>query len=221
MDVTEILRDRCSSYQFLARIYRQEVSLVLLQELAAVKGFGQAEGAGEGEQLLGRFIASLASRPLDRVQQELAVDYAALFLNAGEHPVAPYESVYTSPEHLVMQQARDEVVREYESEGLARLESFNEPEDHIALELEFMAHLCHRTEQLLEAGESQSAAQCVEKQAQFLTQHLAVWVPQLCEQVRQAHPGDFYLGVAQLTQDLVANDGQTVQALIAELCQLA
>ncbi len=217
MNATDVLKDRCSSYHFLARIYRQEISPQLLHDLAAVEGFGEAEGAGEGERLIGAFIAGLKDRNLEDVQAELAVEYAALFLNAGSHPISPYESVYTSPEHLVMQQARDEVAYEYESEGLERLESFNEPEDHIALELEFMGRLCVKTDENLDRGDRVAALKCLEKQARFLAQHLGVWVPQFCEEIRQAHPGEFYRGVAQLTQELVASDGEVVQALIEEL----
>ena len=44
----------------------------------------------------------------------------------------------------MMQEARDEVLAVYRSEGLDKLPSWKESEDHIALELEFMAVLGDR-----------------------------------------------------------------------------
>ena len=49
-------------------------------------------------------------------RQELAVDYARVFLCAGMYEqlmAPPYESVYTSEEHLLMQDARDSAVAFY------------------------------------------------------------------------------------------------------------
>jgi len=90
------------------------------------------------------FIKSIKDKDLKEVEQDLAVEYAGLFLNMRLVSVAPFESVYTSPEHLLMQEARDEVLSEYRREGLDKVKDFKEPEDHIALELGFMAYLCQR-----------------------------------------------------------------------------
>lgn len=221
LNTTEVLKDRCSRYQFLARVYCQELSIESLQELVAAKRFGQADGGGKRGILIGKFIDSIAGRSLEQVYLEMLIRYAGLFLNAGDHPVPPYESVYSSPDPVAVQQTRDAIVREYESEGFEPLDRFNRRADHIAFELEFMRHLGDRTLDLLEHNDHQAAARCLEKQTLFLAQHLEVWVPRFCERIGQAHPGDFYLGVAQLTQDLVASDRQTIRELLTEQRQPA
>lgn len=65
----------------------------------------------------------------------------------------PFESVHTSPKRLMMQEARDEVLAVYRSEGLDKLPSWKESEDHIALELEFMAVLGDRIVAAAEASD--------------------------------------------------------------------
>ncbi len=55
---------------------------------------------------------------------ELVADFAGLFLNASSHPEHPCESFYTSPEHLLMQEARDQVRQVYIGCGLAQWGKF-------------------------------------------------------------------------------------------------
>ena len=54
-------------------------------------------------------------------RQELAVDYARVFLGAGSYDrilAPPYESVFTSEERILMQDARDGAVSYYRRGGL-------------------------------------------------------------------------------------------------------
>jgi TorA maturation chaperone TorD len=60
-----------------------------------------------------------------------------------------------------------------------------EPDDHIALELEFMAWLCNQSE---------TAAQ-----QQFLNNHILKWVPLFCSDVAKGADTSFYRIVAELT----------------------
>ena len=113
----------------------------------------------------------LARRGPD-ARQDLAVDYARVFLAAGVYEgetAVPYESVYTSPEGILMQDSRDEVVRAYRRWGLAIPRDLNVPEDHLAFELEFMGRLSeriaaglgaegHRSQKASSAGKRSSAA---------------------------------------------------------------
>jgi len=215
-ELLDILRERRSSYAFLSRIYREEVSLALLKELTNLAPQEESDG---GQQIQARFFAGLQRADPQKAQTDLAAEYAALFLNMGRKPVYPYESVYTSEERLLMQKARDDVVKEYAAEGLDRIAAFNEPEDHIAIELEFMAHLCQQTLGALEQGDRKTGAAYLQKQKTFLEKHLLVWAPQFCDDVLQAAQSDFYKGIAQLTKDLLASEPETIDELLKELAE--
>ena len=72
---------------------------------------------------------------------DLAVDFLHTFIGVTqdrEQVAFPYESVYTSPEHLLMQDARDEVLAAYRAAKVVLVDEACEPEDHLAFELEFM-----------------------------------------------------------------------------------
>jgi anaerobic sulfite reductase subunit A len=50
-----------------------------------------------------------------------------------------------------MQEARDQVVALYRAKGLDKVAELELPEDHIALEFEFMAHLCQEMQSAVTA----------------------------------------------------------------------
>lgn len=216
--VLEILRSRASTYDFLSRVYREELTSALLAELVRqMMGEGGEDAESEGYRTLREYAAKVNLKDLEAETTNLAAEYAALFLNMSETPVFPFESVYTSPERLLMQEARDQVVAEYRKEGLDRATEFREPEDHIAIELEFMAYLCQKTADALEAGDRAAAEAYLKKQSEFLQKHLMVWVPQFCRDLQRAAGTGFYKGVAQITDEYLAMESQTVDDLLAAL----
>ncbi len=82
-----------------------------------------------------RFMAGYLSNVWDGTLQELAVDYVRCFIGGGMDAFSaayPYESVYTSPKRLMMQEARDEVLAIYRSQGFDKAEGWKESEDHVA-----------------------------------------------------------------------------------------
>jgi TorA maturation chaperone TorD len=212
----EILQNRAATYGFLSRVYRQEVTAAFLVDLAAqAASEAEDEMESEGYRLLRDFVAGMARADVEKVRIDLATEYASLFLNMGHRPVAPYESVYTSPERLLMQKARDDVLALYRQEGLDRIDEFHEPEDHLAVELEFMAYLCQKAMAAMEAGDRAGAAAALRQQKEFLQKHLLVWVPAFCRDVQQAAETGFYRGLALITAEHLAMESETVDDLLA------
>lgn len=215
-DLLDVIRERSSSYGFLSRMYREEVTSALLSELVKSKAF-DSQTKVAGTEIFGEFIGQLKGANLEKVAVQLAAEYASLFLNAGKNPVFPYESVHTSPEGLLMQKARDEVWREYAQQGLNRSENINEPEDHLAIELEFMAFLCRQTIMALEKDGKEQVIAYLEKQRDFLEKHLLRWCPQFCHDLAQASQSDFYRGLALLTRRFLDSELELLTALIDQV----
>ncbi len=81
------------------------------------------------------------------------------------------------------------------NKGIAKREGFNEPADHVALELDFLGNLIVRSNEIDNSDEFELA---LSEQKQFIEQHLLTWIPQFCAKCRQFDEFGFYAAVAEL-----------------------
>jgi anaerobic sulfite reductase subunit A len=225
-DYLAVNRNRCGVYTFLAKMYEREVTTELLRELSSssspliqIGDLGELEKGKlkEGFQTLRGYLQGLAGRNLEEVRLELAAEYADLFLGIAGKPPHPSESVYSSNDHLVMGKARDEVLDFYRKAGLEKVKEFTEPEDHIAIELNFMALLCQRTVDVLEGNDKKKANEYLRIQKDFVEKHLAQWVPQLAKDVLEQAEVDFYKGVAMITDGFIEMEKRTIDELLGRI----
>ena len=167
--LAELTAQRSAVYRLLARLYRVEVDEEFLAELKAMR-FPAATGntaVDAGYRAIATYLSGADAHAIT----DLAVDYVRAFIGHGVDAFSaayPFESVYTSPKRLMMQEARDEVLAVYRSEGLDKLPSWKESEDHIALELEFMAVLGDRIVTAAEAADEAEVERLLSTQRNFL-----------------------------------------------------
>ncbi|MFQ5682130.1 MAG: molecular chaperone [Candidatus Binatia bacterium] len=140
---------------------------------------------GEGWRHIRQFLAQ--GKP-----EEAAEEFTELFLSPFGSQVNPYESYYLTG-HLF--RAPLVVLRGFlERLGLEReQQEFSEPEDVLAFELEVMRWLIGKQMATENEGEETSWLQL---QADFLREHLLVWVPTCTEDIERAQQAHFYRGAA-------------------------
>ncbi len=141
----------------------------------------------------------------------LDVEYTRLFrgLNRTNSPPPPYESVY-GESGLVFGPSTDLVIREYRRFQLKG--QANEPPDHIALELDFVRFLCEQEAQAW--GEDEGGRGFLEDELRFLEEHLAGWVPTLCENIRKFDTTGFYSALSEVTEGWILCDRAIIQGLM-------
>ena len=153
VDLVALMNMRAQTYGLLANLFREEVDADSLRELQAMR-FPTATGnakVDEGYHLLYDYLKTA----WDDSVTELAIDFVRTFIGHGVNAYSaayPYESVYTSERRLMMQEARAEVLQTLRENGLKR-GAWNEGEDHVALEFEFMQRMSLRAVEALAAGE--------------------------------------------------------------------
>jgi len=218
--------NRKAIYAFLTTIYAKELAKQFLLDLAAKKDFFQrlaedpeTEGTEmvEGFKSIAEFASSLKEENLDHVHLELAAEYAGLFLGVRQVPPHPSESAYMSADHLIMQKPRDDVMMLYRIMGFEKAREFTEPEDHIALELQFMANLCEKTTEAIKTRNQTNAKKYLEVQRDFLNEHLMKWVPPLVADILKGGRQEFYKAVAKVTKGFVEMDKEVVLELLDTL----
>ena len=207
---------RAKTYALLSRLFRAEVDRELLD---AMRGMRFPADTGNEKMDEGhRLIVGQLSTVWENTLSELAIDYARVFLGGGidGHSAAyPFESVYTSPRRLLMQDARDEVVALYRSEGIDKAEGWTEGEDHVSLELEFMGRLAERahdalTSEGVDGAPSQEgmdeAFRLMQVQRAFMEDHLCAWVPMLTSEMLRFARTRLYRGLAFVTEGFLETD---------------
>ena len=193
MENNTITKAREQMYLFLSDLYLFEVDEEKLQGLKRLE-FPSDVDNEEMKEGYAKIASYLGNKEVNRETiDELAVDYARVFLSAGVasgKAAFPYASVYTSKQHLMMQESAGGAVSYYSAKGLSpRKDMYNVPEDHLGLLLEFMGHLCKEDE---------------EEQKEFLEKQLLSWVGAFAQDVCKYASTEFYKGLAKLTQGFVS-----------------
>ena len=129
----------------------------------------------------------------------LETEFARLFVGPASLPCPPWESVYTSPGRLMMQEAYEAVRSLYADAGLA-LKGEEVQADHIGVELHFLALLYDRYAN--STGDEQEAV--LEFADELLDAHLNVWVGPFTTDVENSAHLPFYKTVAQITRNMVS-----------------
>jgi len=195
MDPKKLAAAKFTNQRFLATIYADEIgkdlynamkSDIFLKNLKEASEKFYSKELAKGTKALFEFMdaASLET------YQKLKFEYADLFLNAGENPVLPYESFYINREPTLYGEPLFQMREILKKHGLHKNPEFLEPEDHISVELDFLAEMNRR-----EVVGDQSA---IEARIDFGRRHMA-WRTEFCAVLHSADKSGFYKALAELT----------------------
>ena len=167
-------------------------------------------------------------RDCQELLHELEVEYARLFTVPGPGSVPLYQSLYCDEgdgngeerthernrfdKRQLWGEAAVAAQRMYREAGLAVSGDLPEIPDHIALELQFMHHLCSREAQALNANHIEAAEESVRLQKAFAQARLIPWVERFCQTLRDTTDHPFYTAMADLTVAFVLGDAVELQA---------
>lgn len=138
--------------------------------------------------------------------------YTSLFCLLDSVPMA--ESYYTSTEKLVMQESRDKMLDKLRKYSFVMSDNLNEFEDHIGIELAFMANLAELSVVALEEQDTAKYNELMDEQKAFHEEHFAVWIDQFAAKVGAFGSQEvLYKAVTVLTSEFIKED----KAILDEL----
>ena len=209
MECIEELHGQSVVCALLARALLREADKAWLDTLVRERVFeelpfaaGQPD-ARAGIALLADWSAIHAGGTADDVVSTLRNDYNRLFVGPAKLLAAPWESVYMDRERVLFQPVTLAVRNSYERFGVARAGEFNEPEDHVGLELSFIAHLASLALAAHRRGDAETFETLVKARDEFVHNHPRRWVPNWQRDVEKHADTDFYRGVARLARGVV------------------
>lgn len=207
-----------SAMDGMADFYRFASNMLLHEftkdQIAELKSMGVPENADPEAATqfaaIKRYLSHCGADP----RTDMAVDYARIFLSAGVYDgltAEPYESVFTSEDNLLMQEARDEVVAIYRSQGVSVDPELHMPEDHLGLELDFVSTMAGRIAQAIREADEKSigyeyASELVGVQRDFMEKHILNWIDMLIEKVDEFAALPIYPALMRIVRIQVQQD---------------
>ncbi len=192
--------ERSNLYRFLARVFGEEVSAEFLRRIKEAP-FQQSLAAAAVE-LEGDFM----HRPEEALLEELAVEYARLFLGPGKH-ISPHASVHQGPDGGgLWGPPTIEVKRFIEAAGFEYKAEFHGMPDHISVALEFMAEIAAQEARAWRREDFAKALNCLRYEKEFIGKHVAGWAAVFCAKVKGEAELSFYREMAGLTAAFFASE---------------
>lgn len=222
--ILDILAQRRFAYQFLKRAFIEESSadfVTLLIEENLLEAFPGADEPGDvkaGVDDINFYLRDPDVLTTDGLAR-LETDFVNLFIGVGRVKAPPWESVYRSASKLIYQEHTIEVRNEYARQNLAAAKLGREPDDHIALELDFMATLSERAAEALRRDQLSKAKRELAAQKKFLKEHPGAWARQFAGKVSGSAETGFYRGLASVLVGFVQNDAKVLDELIDQVSE--
>ena len=134
-------------------------------------------------------LSTIEELPINNIVNE----YNHLFLVKPLAP--PHETFYLDRSGQFRGWMAAELIGIYSEYGLSISPALNEMPDYLAVELEFMSHLCS----LAAADNSATSQAAIAGRRAFLDQHFAKWFPKFARRVKDAEPRYLYGTVVEAT----------------------
>jgi TorA maturation chaperone TorD len=195
------LKEERYVFNLLKHIFWAEQSHDFLKDIAAMESIPEEDGLDKGLNTMVSAVKSNNGR-LDKYTEELAVEFARLFIGPKNPPAIPYASFYLSESKSMMSDVTIDVRKMYLDAGMAVKELYSFPDDHIAIELEFLQSLTERIIELFKKGNREEASNLYGLREHFLTAHFSKWVTSFADNIITSTNEDFYRGAAHMLKGL-------------------
>lgn len=213
-------------FGLLGKIIYADLDKTWLQSLIADDIFAEAPFGEEqsdtksGLELLQKWSHENSAGMSDKTFDGLRADNMRLFIGVGKVLAAPWESVYFNDGRMVFQEQTLQVREWFRRYGVETEKLHREPDDHIGLELTFIAHLATLGLQALDENDDIKFEQILDAQRQFITDHPLKWVPGWCKLVEEHSSTDFYQGIAKLVRGTLFSLAETLEIQLPETPKL-
>lgn len=208
----QLAKARAGLYRFLGGLYIMEIDEETLAQMKQMQ-FPKDEENKELTEAFARLEKAIAGCKNSDLE-DLAADYAKTFLAAGEATgvaAFPYESIYTNKKHELGGRTEQEVLALYALHGWEpSKDMFRTMNDHIGLELEFMAVLCEEELLACQTDNADRAAMSSRDQNEFLYTHLG-WAGGFCMDINKYAQTEFYQAAAKVTTAFLAQEKEMLE----------
>lgn len=197
------LKEELYLYNLLRQLFLKEPTRELINDLARIDTPDETDdGISYGLKLMIESIRKNENR-IDDWTEDLATEYARLFIGPQNPLAVPYASFYLSESKLLITDETIDVRKRYLEAGMAVKELYSIPDDHIGIELEFVYYLTKKTIEMFEQDQREEASRLFEIREDFLREHMTEWILIFTDKVLESSQEDFYRGAAVILGELI------------------
>lgn len=158
-----------------------------------------------------RFLAVIEEAP-DNLE-ELASEYMHVFVGPSALPAPPWESIYTNKmERLLMTGTTLAVRTAYREEGFESALYPHVPDDHVAIELDFLANMAKRALDACLADDDALCKATLSSSLGFLQEHPCKWISEFAVDLQDKAKAGFYAAIARAIDAFVQADARFLEA---------
>lgn len=164
----------------------------------------------EGGGRLLSFFEGIEDAELRQKCEIETAEYNRLF--SGQTPKLSLSeaTIRSTEEHIDARRCAAEISNFYAECGIAFNKLYGEHDDHLAIELEFMAVMADRT--LCTNELRQSCLKLTDLQLNFLEGHLTKWALKFADDLSAATVSSMYQGLASLLKEFLVKDAEMLRA---------
>ena len=173
-DLAASAEDRSRFFWWLAEWFLNPPSREMLAGLPEKEG---EDSPGDALDRAWQALARARPDPQSASLDELGAEFTRLVsgVQEGSGPPPPFESVWR--EDRLIGETTVAVIEAYLQAGFADIAPEAGPQDHIAVELRFLALLALREADSWRGGDTAGAEKRLDQQRDFLAHHLGTWAP--------------------------------------------
>jgi TorA maturation chaperone TorD len=207
----EEARTRSNIYGFLSTMFREEITA---ERLRQIKGPVIKEALSE----MGLQYDIFSQKGQDELLEDLAVEYARLFLGPDKH-ISPHESVHHQRDDgdwgTHWGGSTVDVKKFIETTGLEYKQEYSGMPDHISVELDFMKEAAGREARAIEEKDWEGALYCQKMEKKFIYDHLIKWIPAFCDKIISQAEISFYGDLADITKNFITLEFEEINESIS------
>ena len=143
-------------------------------------------------------------------------DYTHLLVGPEDLKAPPWECVHLTNERVLFQEATLKVREAYRSENMLPSGYPHVSDDHIAIELDFIAKLSEKARQAFDVGDVEEYRRLLEAQRTFVNEHPAKWAKKYAEALEDAAFGSLYSCMGALCAAFLPLDVEVIGELLEE-----
>lgn len=218
-EILNLLEARVELYNVLRHYFYYGPTAEVLhtfQQLVRLTEQDSSQGlSGEGLSVLIAAFPETTEIPV--LAERLNIEFTRLHIGPSTAPVSLYESMYGLSSGMLMGETTIAVRKDYLTTGHINGKLGHIPEDHLAVELDYMFCLSQEILQHVQEDNTEKATSIMEEQRGFLQRHVLNWVPDMVTKIKEDSCESVLTGIGLLTLGWLEEDVETLSELIDSL----